>query len=292
MFKIFFRTCLVLSLVTWGSIHQGAASDPLIGLIEQVYPSQGKMSWNDLDTKAWDQLTAARATLKASGQEHDKQEVRDWIEQLLQRQTPNGFQLFRESYNPIQVSITDMVRKIFKKTDELRPSFPLASASTFTPNANYPDDILQEMGENSFQKINLQNKPLAFCNDGKLFEPKKVEEFVSRILNYSKDLKVLDLSLNRLPEDSLICFLPLLRNTNFDFLNVTTNSGADTLDGMRALSSQISSLSRTDQIAIFKKIIWVPFESVDTASFLPDPYKAAHHDYYKRYKFSDFNLPF
>lgn len=170
----------------------------------------------------------------------------------------------------------------------------IANSATFIPSGNYPDEILAEMGTNRFQKINLQNKPLAFSSDGKLFDPEKASDFVSSVLGHSGDcIKILDLSLNRLPEDSLEFFLPLLRLPQFEFIDVTVNSGADSLDALGILSEKM--LPTEDKASLFEKIIWINERWLDgtgPASRLPERYKAKHRAYYEQKGMSrGFTLP-
>jgi hypothetical protein len=169
-----------------------------------------------------------------------------------------------------------------------------ANAASFTPTsgASSLTDIIGEMDEHSFEKINLQNKPLIFADAKVIFNPDMARDFVNHVVTYSGGvIKVLDLSLNRLPEHALPSFLPLLNLGQFEFLDVTTNSGADSLDGMKVLNSEMEKEGVADRARIFEKIIWIPESWVEGAP-IPERYKIKHREYYSRMgSFSGFKLP-
>jgi hypothetical protein len=173
-----------------------------------------------------------------------------------------------------------------------------SSASTFQPKGTYPDEILSEIREvdgSAVRSISLRNKPLAFANNSinEICDPAKVDEFVAVVLARFPVLEALDLSFNRLPKEALIYFVRLLLEKSHLFLEVTTNSGADSLEALAELNVDLDTRgvvlgARPD---IFERVIWVPYEHIDGASYLPHRYKAAHKCYYETYKFKGFSLP-
>ncbi len=159
-------------------------------------------------------------------------------------------------------------------------------ATNFTPKGIYAEDVEKEIrGTRSFTKLNLQNKPLLFASRDILFDPEEVSKVLTAILEKQK-VEIVDLSLNRLPEDALPNFIPLLEKPEFKYLDITTNSGADTLDGMRCLTEALSSAGKSlpEQVSVLKKIIWVTkadLEAVFKQGLLPSCYAESHGEYYR-----------
>ena len=168
-----------------------------------------------------------------------------------------------------------------------------AFSSSYTPRGMYPEDIAAEMNgvRENVIRINLKNKPLCFASDDKIFDSEKATE----ILGVLPDtVQILDLSLNRLPEDALPSFINLLRRTRFEWLDITTNSGADSLQGLRNLTTAMGEkgISVEDQRELLKKIIWVNKSHLDYSierGILPTIYGDTHRQYYAQKESLDSN---
>lgn len=134
----------------------------------------------------------------------------------------------------------------------------------------------------------------------KLFSEEKAAIFTNLLVSRFTQLTILDLSLNRLPESALYFFLPLLTSENFKYLDVHINSGADSLNAIRILAERIgfdneagtNVLTTEKQKEIFKKIIWLPEESLCSPPPIPSCYVEAHKSYYEqRRQISSWELP-
>ncbi len=169
-------------------------------------------------------------------------------------------------------------------------------ASTFQPRGTYPAEILDEMkakDRSSVRSINLQNKPLAFMDKDEICDPERVKAFIDTVLDRFPLLETLDLSFNRLPKEALIYFVPLLLEKTSLFLEVTTNSGADSMEALAELNGTLEEkgVSLEGRPNIFERVIWVPYEYIEGANYLPERYKTAHRHYYTTYKLKGFSLP-
>lgn len=162
---------------------------------------------------------------------------------------------------------------------------------------------LEEHDKSQVRLINLSNKPLLFSSEGKLIDEQKITSFITEVSDKYPKLEILDFSLNRLTEECLPYFLPLLLKDSFKYLDISINSGADSLEGMRLLSSRMEEkgIVQVDQVNIFKKIIWAPKSHIIDEEgkirenvFLPKTYVDAHKDYYenKLQSSSGFQLPY
>lgn len=120
----------------------------------------------------------------------------------------------------------------------LAASTSSAFSSSYTPAGMYPEEITRQIGEAAgnirINLINLKNKPLCFASEDTIFDPAKAETFIEAL---PSSVKILDLSLNRLPETTLPSFIPLLQREDFNWLDITTNSGADSMEGIRNLTT-------------------------------------------------------
>lgn len=165
-------------------------------------------------------------------------------------------------------------------------------ASSFTPRGVYPEDIIDELSHldthyvpGSITTLNLQDKPLAFASEQYIFDYAIAENIISKIIEVLPNLEVLDLSLNRLPQNALPSFLPLLTKPSFKFLDVRINSGANTLNGLKGLAETIEraqpAISRAEECVILQKIIWLSEDYIPRVN-VPEMYKEAHREYYKR----------
>jgi len=170
-----------------------------------------------------------------------------------------------------------------------------ANAATFTPVDETFGEIMGELPpkDTPLKAINLQNKPLAFSGEGVVFHEPFAGEFVETVRQrFGETIQILDLSFNRLPEIALPSFLPLLRLAQFRFLDVTTNSGADSLEAMRHLDAAMTYAGIVDKAPIFEKIIWLREGWIDGAgASLPERYKAKHREYYAGKEVGVFQLP-
>lgn len=167
--------------------------------------------------------------------------------------------------------------------------------SRFRPQSSYSDDLLKEVQRyHGFKYLDLSNNPLIFSSKSKIFEPSCAQSLVDLIKSNAPALEVLNLSLNRLPEESLISFVPLLAEKSFQYLDVTTNGGADSLEALNRLSTYLGlqGMPEAAQINILRKIIWIPesYLSEDVVSripnVVPDTYLKSHKNYYLSRKFS------
>lgn len=163
----------------------------------------------------------------------------------------------------------------------LAASTSSAFSSSYTPAGMYPDEIIGHIDEAAGKiRVNLQNKPLCFASEDKIFDPTKVQPFISALPD---SVKILDLSLNRLPETALPSFIPLLQKETFDWLDITTNSGADSMEGIRNLTAAMSGLDNSLKIKYLGKVIWVRKEHLKTADercILVQPFLSFHQRYY------------
>lgn len=164
----------------------------------------------------------------------------------------------------------------------LAASTSSAFSSSYTPAGMYPDEIIRHIGEAAGKtRVNLQNKPLCLASEDTIFDPTKVETFISALPD---SVKILDLSLNRLPETALPSFIPLLQRETFDWLDITTNSGADSMEGIRNLTTAMSGLSTDLKIKYLGKVIWVRKEHVGSVAerrILVEPFVSHHQRYYE-----------
>ncbi len=164
-------------------------------------------------------------------------------------------------------------------------------ATSFIPRGIYAEDIINEISHLSthyvpdrITTLNLQNKPLVFASDQYIFDYAIAENVITTIMENLPNLEVLDLSLNRLPQNALPSFLTLLSKPHFKFLDVRINSGANTIDGLKALAETIEqmepAISRVEECAILRKIIWLSEDYVPHVN-IPEMYKESHRAYYK-----------
>ena len=157
-------------------------------------------------------------------------------------------------------------------------------SSSFTPRGMYAGDIEGEIrnAPAGIVRVNLQNKPLCFASDNKIYDPVEVNRVLASL---PASVQVLDLSLNRLPEEALPSFIPLLQKENFLWLDIVTNSGADSLEGIRNLTTAMGEASIGDKIKCLGKVIWVREENLEGAAahlFLVEPFVRLHKEYYER----------
>ncbi len=166
-----------------------------------------------------------------------------------------------------------------------------AHATSFTPRGMYAEDIIKEISElgshyvpDSITTLNLQDKPLAFASEQYIFDYAIAESVINKIVEVLPNLEVLDLSLNRLSQNALPSFLILLSNPKFKFLDVRINSGANTLNGLKALAETIEhaqpAISREKECIMLQKIIWLSEDYIPRVN-VPEIYKEAHRTYYK-----------
>lgn len=162
-----------------------------------------------------------------------------------------------------------------------------AASEILKPHSTYAEQLLEEVAEkatNDTHIINLQNNPLIFASKQKIFEPSLAKSIVEAILTKCPQIEIIDLSLNRLPEEALEVFVDLLVAVHFKYLDISVNSGANSLDAIRQLTSILGArgLPLDRQIAVLKKVIWVPEAALDSMNeSLPAPYKEAHKAYYQ-----------
>lgn len=160
--------------------------------------------------------------------------------------------------------------------------------STFTPRGMYADEIAEELRHAAGSiRVNLKNKPLCFANEDRIF----VEAEANKVLDKLPDsLQILDLSFNRLTEETLAGLVPLLLRDGFRYLDVTTNSGADSIEAIRGLVSALSSKGISGPEALLpylSMIIWVREEHLKSAEdrgILTPALLAAHGQYYEMKK--------
>lgn len=164
------------------------------------------------------------------------------------------------------------------------------AAATYSPKGIYSEDIIKDLNhlnpliqQSNVEILNIQNKPLIFASNEYIFDYAIAGQIIEKIQNVFPELKILNLSLNRLPENSLPSFLPLLKKSEFLFLDVRINSGADSLMGLKALSEALDFENPTLEVAqkrdILKKIIWLPKDYLQDVH-IPEVYKLAHFEYY------------
>lgn len=162
-----------------------------------------------------------------------------------------------------------------------------ATCEILKPHSTYAEQLLEEVAEkatNDTHILNLQNNPLIFASKQRIFEPTLAKSIVEAILAKCPHIEVIDLSLNRLPEEALGAFVDLLVAEHFKYLDISVNSGANSLDAIRQLTSILGArgLPLDRQIAVLKKVIWVPEAALDSMDeSLPAPYKEAHKAYYQ-----------
>jgi len=174
--------------------------------------------------------------------------------------------------------------------------------AVFKPKSMYVEEVVEEMGQYKLKEaeksLNLQDKPLLFAAEDQLFEATEVKKLLSALERWP-NLENLDLSLNRLPTEALPCFVGLLEKSNFKYLDVTVNSGADSVEGVRAVSEVLGGekdMRRSEQVPILKKIIWVQESFLETAKergILSQAYYDAHKAYYDSKKIcsQDWSFP-
>ena len=98
-------------------------------------------------------------------------------------------------------------------------------------------------------------------------------------------LEILDLSMNRLPVETLATFSELLIRDSFHFLDVRANSGADTTEALHQLSELLLKkkiITQKDLAPILAKVIWAPRDHLDALKelgLLKERYYKAHQDY-------------
>lgn len=171
-------------------------------------------------------------------------------------------------------------------------TFCCAQATSFTPQGVYAEDIISELSQlntryvpESITTLNLQDKPLAFASEQYVFDYAIAESVVNTIIEILPNLEVLDLSLNRLPQNALPSFLTLLSKPKFKFLDVRINSGANTLNGLKALAETIErtqpAISHEEECAMLQKIIWLSEDYIPRVN-VPEVYKEAHRAYYTK----------
>ena len=170
-------------------------------------------------------------------------------------------------------------------------TFCYVHATSFTPRGIYAEDIIGEISQlsthyvpESITTLNLQDKPLAFASEQYIFDYTIAESVINKIVEVLPNLEVLDLSLNRLPQNALPSFLTLLSNPKFKFLDVRINSGANTLNGLQALAETIEhaqpAISLENKCIMLQKIIWLSEDYIPRVN-VPEIYKESHRAYYK-----------
>jgi hypothetical protein len=166
-------------------------------------------------------------------------------------------------------------------------SLSAAASEVLKPHSTYAEQLVEEVTQKATEDthiINLQNNPLIFASKQKIFEPLLAGSIVKAILSKCPHIEIVDLSLNRLPEEALGVFVELLIRKDFKYLDISVNSGANSLDGLRQLTTILGAqgVPLESQIAVLKKVIWVPEAALDSMNEdLPDSYKAAHRAYYR-----------
>lgn len=162
--------------------------------------------------------------------------------------------------------------------------------ASYSPSGLYAEDVIGEISQSNtrykseaVKTLNLQNKPLAFASEQYIFDYGLAGQVVGAVVQKFPNLEVLDLSLNRLPENALPSFLPLLEKESFKFLDVRINSGANSLAGLQYLADSLTdnNISREMQVPILRKIIWLSEDFLERVN-IPQIYKDAHRDYYTR----------
>lgn len=163
-------------------------------------------------------------------------------------------------------------------------------AVSYTPMGEYSEEIISALEvlppyikADNVSRLNLQNKPFLFASDDYIFDYKVAKEVIDKIVKYFPNLTILDLSINRLPENALPSFLPLLEKEKFQFLDIRINAGANSLGGIYILSEAINNaqprIEREQEIKIFTKIIWLSEDFMDRVQ-IPEIYKNSHRQYY------------
>jgi hypothetical protein len=103
------------------------------------------------------------------------------------------------------------------------------------------------------------------------------------------NLQIIDLSFNKLKEDSLIYFSDLLLRDNFKYLVIYGNEGADSKQALQSVDKELSArLNAADGRSYqhLRKIIWVPENSLNENN--KDRYynSKSHKKYYQSQKVS------
>lgn len=153
----------------------------------------------------------------------------------------------------------------------------------FKPLGDYAKEVSKEISRASrpVTKLNLQGKPFLFASKESIFDKKIATAFVQSL---PKEIKIVDLSMNRLPQRALVTFSPLLERDVFQFLDVRMNSGANSKEALHDLYQVLSDkdLDKKTIAEILAKVIWIPSESLEyekSRGILKDRYYVAHQTY-------------
>lgn len=161
---------------------------------------------------------------------------------------------------------------------------------TNLPNALTIGVLCGELQREDLSKVTRLNLSKNYIGDN------GIPAIVNFVKNNMPNLKVLDLSFNRISENGIKPFAPLLINDEFKYLNIVGTGGASSIDGIRNLITELESntpLSRgtyehNQEISSYiSKVIWLPegwLDGENTKKNVPQSHIKSHKRYYKQYK--------
>lgn len=130
----------------------------------------------------------------------------------------------------------------------------LASSSQFISINELSKDF-EEQDVSFVKKLDLSNNYLT---------DKSTETISAFVKNYLPSLEILDLSYNRFSEKAMKHFMPILLKENFQYLVMTGNDGASSMEGLKELVSSLATKfpqsSSSPQLInnYLTKVIWIP----------------------------------